>query len=151
MAAKRTSSTETFLCDTSVLIAAADLRHTHHTASIAVVRTATKAHAFCSAHTVAEVYATLTSAAYRGRLRSADVGDVLDRIRRTFTVIGLTPTEYFAVTQDGLARGAQSGQIYDALHLAAAAKADVGCVYTWHVKHFQALAPASIVDLIHTP
>ncbi|MBI4546207.1 MAG: PIN domain-containing protein [Gemmatimonadetes bacterium] len=142
---------DTFFCDTAVLVAAADLRHAHHAASVAVVRTASRTRAFCSAHSVAELYATVTSPAYRDRLRPADVADILKQVRALFTAVALTAAEYFATVEDALARGLRSGQIYDALHLAAAAKVDAATIYTWNLKHFQALAPARIADRIKTP
>jgi predicted nucleic acid-binding protein len=141
----------TFFCDTAILVAAADLRHVHHRASVAVVRTASRKRAFCSAHSVAELYATLTSSVYRDRLRSADVLDIVKQVRKLFTAVPLTAAEYFGVVEDAAARGLQSGQIYDALHLAAAAKVDAATIYTWNVKHFRALAPAPIAERIRAP
>lgn len=141
----------TFLCDTSVLVAAVDRRHIHHEASIAIVGLATPTIAYCGAHAIAEVYATLTSNVYQSRLREADVSDVLDSIERTFTVVDLTTADYFAIARKGLMRRMQSGQIYDALHLAAAAKVDVDNIYTWNVKHFRALAPAPLINRVATP
>jgi predicted nucleic acid-binding protein len=142
---------DSFFCDTAVLVAAADLRHVHHEASVAVVRTASRKWAFCSAHSVAELYATLTSQAYRNRLRSADVLDVVKQVRALFTAVALTATEYFATVEDAVARGLHSGQIYDALHLAAAAKVDAATIYTWNLKHFHALAPGRIAERIRSP
>jgi predicted nucleic acid-binding protein len=142
---------DTFFCDTAVLVAAADFRHVHHTASVALVRVAKPKRAFCSAHTVAELYATLTSSIYRDRLRHADVAEVVKQVRTLFTVVALTAAEYFAAVEDAATRGLRSGQIYDALHLAAAAKVDVATIYTWNVKHFRALAPARIVGRVRTP
>lgn len=141
----------TFLCDTSVLVAALDRQHVHHEASVAVVSQATPEIAYCAAHAIVEVYATLTSAVYRNRLREADVSDVLDSIERAFTVVDLTTTEYFALAREGLTRRTQSGQIYDALHIAAAAKVDADVIYTWNLKHFRALVPASLLNRITTP
>lgn len=142
---------DTFFCDTAVLVAGADRRHVHHAASLAVVRTARKDTAFCSAHTIAELHAVLTSSAYQGRLRDADVSDLVTQVERTFTVVGLTASDYFATIRDALARDIHGGSIYDALHLAAAMKADATRIYTWNVKHFRALAPGHLVDRIQSP
>ena len=46
--------------DTSVLIAAILLQHEHHRLSSAAYLKADKKHACCAAHTLAEVYASLT-------------------------------------------------------------------------------------------
>jgi predicted nucleic acid-binding protein len=141
----------TFFCDTAVLVAAADLRHVHHRASVSVIRGASRETAFCSAHGVLELYATLTSSVYRDRLRPADVSEVVKQIRRLFTVVALTGTEYFGVVEDAIVRDLRSGQVYDALHLAAAAKVDAATIYTWNLEHFRALAPARLADRIRTP
>ncbi len=141
----------TFFCDTAVLVAAADLRHVHHGASVAVVSGASRERAFCSAHSVAEVYATLTSSVYRDRFRLADVAEVVKQVRALFRVVSLTAVEYFRTVEDAVTRGLRSGQIYDALHLTAAAKANASVIYTWNVKHFQAIASASIAQRVRTP
>src|SRR5690606_20143810 len=49
-----------FLCDTSVLFAASDGGHVHHRASLELVATATPEHSFVAAHSLAELYATLS-------------------------------------------------------------------------------------------
>jgi predicted nucleic acid-binding protein len=149
-AAKRATA-DTFFCDTSVLVAAADLRHVHHAPSAALAQRATRATAFCSAHTIAEVHATLTSAGYRERFRSADVTDVIAQIRANFTAISLSVAEYYAAVQDALARGAVSGQVYDVLHLRAAEQSEAETIYTWNIKHFRALASAGLAGRIREP
>ena len=47
--------------DTSVLIAAFHTFHRHHQPSFALLRSSHKKNACCGAHSLAEVYATLTS------------------------------------------------------------------------------------------
>jgi hypothetical protein len=47
-------------------------------------------------------------------------------------------------------QGFTSGRVYDALLLRRAAKAKAQTIYTWNLKHFQAIAP-ELSDRIHTP
>jgi len=46
---------------------------------------------------------------------------------------------------------ARSGQVYDALVLRCAERAEVETVYTWNLGHFRAIAWAEMVGRIRTP
>ena len=58
-----------------------------------------------------------------------------------FEIIALTADDYLGVIRTASATGVQGGRIYDALHLAAARKANCDIIYTFNVKHFRELAP----------
>lgn len=71
-------------------------------------------------------------------------------IRDRLTPIALNEDEYFAVIQRAAESGFVSGRVYDVLLLACAAKAKAHTIYTWNLKHFQAIAP-ELADRIRTP
>ncbi len=141
----------TFLCDTSVLVAASDTAHEHHARSLALVATATPARAFCAAHTLAEVYATLTATPPPRMRRTTDVFANVDHAVQVFTPVPLDVSDYRWVLQHAADAGVRSGQIYDALILKAAARAGVDTVYTWNVAHFRRVAWPEMIGRIREP
>lgn len=148
---RKSGGTATFFCDTAVIVAAADAQHVHHPASVRVVGGAEKGRAFCSTHSVAETYAVLTSRAYQDRMRLADVVDVLERLRSVFTVVDIAEGDYFRTIRDAALRETRGGRIYDALHLAAAARVAPDTIYTWNLRDFRALAPPELAERVRTP
>jgi len=56
----------------------------------------------------------------------------------------------FFTIQKAAESGLTSGRVYDALRLRCAAKVQAQTIYTWNVKHFQAIAPA-LASRIRTP
>jgi predicted nucleic acid-binding protein len=74
----------------------------------------------------------------------------LQEIRERCTLIALDEAEYFETIRKTAEQGFVSGRIHDALLLRCAAKAKAASIYTWNVKHFQALAP-ELARRIRTP
>jgi predicted nucleic acid-binding protein len=74
------------------------------------------------------------------------VGEVRERL----TVVTLTIEEYMVAIENSAARGFSPGRVYDALLLACAIKAKAQVIYTWNLKHYQALAP-QMAGTIRTP
>jgi predicted nucleic acid-binding protein len=142
---------KTLFCDTSVLFAASDTVHQHHAASLAVVERATRDTAFCAAHSLAELYATLTATPAPHMRRIGDVLANVEQAAQMFKPVTLTAAEYVWVVRHVAETGARSGQIYDAIILKCAEKADAEVVYTWNPKHFQRVAWPAVAAKIHTP
>ena len=140
-----------FFCDTSVLFAASDTAHHHHAASLALVERATPASASCAAHSVAELYATLTATPTPQMRRVSDVLANVEQAARMFKPIALTTAEYLWVVRHIAAVGVRSGQIYDAIILKCAEKAAASIVYTWNPRHFDRVAWATMLAKIQTP
>lgn len=140
-----------FFCDTSVLVAASDTAHQHHEASLAVVSTARREHAFCAAHTLAELYAVLTATPAPRRRTTADVLTNVQHAASVFTPIALNAGDYLWVLQRAGAHNVRSGQVYDALMLKAAERAGAVTIYTWNVRHFVQMAWPGIAGRICTP
>lgn len=136
--------------DTSVLVATFYADHEHHAASIDVFLRFGKRDACCGAHSLAEVYATLTGMPGKRRVSGDEamlfLGDVRDRL----TLVTLDDDEYFAVAQACAAGGLASGAVYDAILGHCALKARAKVIYTWNTKDFMRL-PAAIAGRIRTP
>lgn len=141
----------TFLCDTSVLVAASDTAHQHHARSLALVAAARPGGAFCAAHTLAELYATLTATPPPRMRRTDDVLANVEQAATLFTPVSLDVDDYRWVVRHAGATGLRSGHIYDALILRSAERAGVETVYTWNLTHFRRVAWPSIIGRIRTP
>jgi len=142
---------ETFLGDTTVLFAASDASHQHHGPSLALVSAARPGSAFVAAHSLAELYATLSATAGR-RIRRVDL--VLEAVKHAasvFTPVTLSWDDYAWVLRHVAAAGARGGQIYDALILKCAETAGVDAVFTWNLAHFRRIAWPAVADRIKTP
>lgn len=140
-----------FFCDTTVLVAASDTAHQHHAPSLAVVAKASPDDAFCAAHSLAELYATLTAVPTPRMRRVDDVLAGVEQAARTFKPVVLTASDYLWVLRHVAAAGARSGQVYDALILKCAEKCGAKAVYTWNSAHFTRVAWPAMISLIRTP
>ena len=140
-----------FLCDTTLLFAASDAAHRHHRSSLAIVATAEPSTAFLAAHSLAELYATLSGVPSPRMRRLDHVLEAVELASRRFTTVTLTTEDYLWVLRHVAVVGARSGQIYDALILKCAERAGVDTVYTWSVAHFERVAWPSMAGRVRTP
>lgn len=147
----RAAKADTFFCDTSVLVAASDTIHQHHGPSLALISTARSNRAFCAAHTLAELYATLTATPPPRMRRPADVLANVDHAASVFTAVALDVDDYRWVLRHAAASGVRSGQLYDALILKAAECSGAAAVYTWNVPHFMRVTWPAMAGRIRTP
>ncbi len=140
-------------CDTSVLVAASVSAHPHHAQSLALLRQvrAGKVEGVISAHGTAEFYAVLTRAPLAPPVYPSEAWRLLtENILPHFQVAALTAAQYRAVLQEAGEKGWTGGLIYDALHLAAAARNHCKRIYTFNLRHFLQLAP-QLQDTICSP
>jgi predicted nucleic acid-binding protein len=128
-----------FFLDTSVLIAAVLVQHAHHQSSWEAYLKADKKSAACAAHTLAEVYASLTRMPGPHRMGGDQALLFLEDIRRRFTIIALDEEDYCAAIASAVAEGVVGGTIYDALLAKCALKANATTIYTWDLDHFRLL------------
>lgn len=136
--------------DTSVLVAAVLVQHTHHEPSLTVYQRTEKKHAYCAAHSLAEVYASLTRLPGRQRLSSEQALLLIDNIAERLTTISLESSDYRSAIADAAAQGIVGGTIYDALLACCALKAKADIIYTWDVRHFGLLGQ-EIAKRVRTP
>jgi predicted nucleic acid-binding protein len=136
--------------DISILIAAFWGGHAHHQSSITRLGAANKKHSACGTHSLAEVYAVMTALPVKPAIPPEQALLFVEEVRDRLTLVSLDGEEYFTAIQKSAERGFASGRVYDALLLACAAKVRAQSIYTWNVRHFQALAP-ELAARIHIP
>ncbi len=139
------------LFDTSVLVLTFLGDHEHHEASLDVFLRFEKRQACCAAHSLAEVYATLTRMPGKYRVSCEQAMLFLAEIRQRLTLVALDEDEYYATIEQASALGVMGGTVYDALLARCALKVRAETLYTWNVKHFQQLGLEEIVKRIRTP
>jgi len=136
--------------DTSVLVAAVSVQHVHHAPSLKVYLAADKKQAACAAHSLAEVYSTLTRMPGRQRMECNQALLLLDDIQRRVTAVALDAEEYHSAIAAAAAEGIVGGTIYDALIARCALKAQATTIYTWNVDHFRRCGP-EVAKRVRTP
>jgi len=128
--------------DTSVLVATFYADHEHHPPSIDLFLRFGKNDACCGAHSLAEVYATLTGMPGKRRVSGNEALLFLGDIRERLTLVALDEREYFRMAEASAAANLVSGAIYDAILGHCALKAEAEVLYTWNTKDFLRLPPA---------
>lgn len=139
-----------WLADTSVLIPVFVPGHVHHQPSFELFSRATVKSAFCAAHSIAEVYATMTRLPGKHRASGHQVLTLLEMIETRFNFVTLEAEDYLATVREAAALGIVGGTAYDALIAACAAKAKADVIYTWNVGHFMRLGD-DIARKVRTP
>lgn len=139
-----------FFFDTSALVPVFYGDHVHHAASIARFIQCDKTSGSCAAHSLVEVYSTLTRMPGRHRISSEQALLFIDSIRERLAVVALTGGECAEALKTAASLGIVGGGIYDALiaHCAIKAKADV--IYSWNTRHYSLCGPA-VTELLQTP
>lgn len=127
--------------DTSVLVAAFHRDHVHHSSSFRALQSAGKSRSACSLHTLAEVYSVMTALPVKPPIRPEHVLLFIGEIQKRFTPVELGFADYSETLETAASRGFSSGRIYDALLLRCAMKWKSDVIYTWNLKHFQAMFP----------
>jgi predicted nucleic acid-binding protein len=138
------------LLDTSVLVSAFYADHQHHAQSLDLLLRFDKREACCAAHSLAEVYATLTGMPARSRVAGDLALLFLHDARERLTPIALDPAEYLETIRQVAAMSLVGGAVYDALIGQCALKAQAEIVYTWNTRHFERL-PDPIARLVQRP
>ena len=122
--------------DSSVLVPALLPDHVHHARSFAAFAAASRKNAGCAAHSLAEVYSTLTRYPGKQRLSAESAALLVQEVEHRLTLVGLDGDEYLAAINRIAGMGIVGGAVYDALIAACAAKAKADMVYTWNIAHF---------------
>jgi predicted nucleic acid-binding protein len=112
----------------------------------------TQASGSVSAHSLVEVYSTLTRLPRSPRIPPQEAALLIqENILKHFSVVAITGKEYADFVLDSAKLGLVGGQIYDALILRCAEKSGAERIYTFNVRHFQSLASSSIAPRIVVP
>ena len=127
--------------DSSVLVAALQGDDPRHKPSLAVVTAFSRSKVCTAAHSLAEVYATLTAYPGSRRLTCQMALFYLADLRQKLTVVSLDEEETWKSIEATAMLGLPSGVVYDGLIAACARKAAAKTIYTWNSKHFERLGP----------
>ena len=139
-----------YFFDTSVLVSVALMGHPDHGPSLAAYVKANARTGCCAAHSLAEVYATVTRLPGSQRMTADEALLFVDDIRSRLTVIALETKEFYAAIVSAVTANIAGGTIYDMLLAQCAVQAKAEIIYTWDVADFSRLGPA-IAKLVHTP
>jgi len=134
--------------DTSVLVTAMVDQLPNHEAALAYYRQARsgKTKPMCSAHALAECYATLTAMPLPRRIRPTEASRLIrENLLRDFEVCPLLLEDYDAAIERVSERGFPCGVIYDALHLLCAERQRCSRVCTFNTSDFERLKTGGIV------
>lgn len=133
--------------DTSILVPVFLTHHQHHQASLDIFLRCTKFESCCAAHSLAELYATVTRLP-KYRVSSEQAMLILGEVRARLTLVALDEVEYYAAIEQASIRGITGGTIYDALVASCAQKAGAEILYTWNLRHFHQF---EIAERVRTP
>ncbi len=149
-ASKNEETEMKWLADASVLVPVFVPGHIHHERSFQLFSRATVKSAFCAAHTIAEVYATMTRLPGKHRTSGQQVLTFLEMIQERFSFVALDVPAYLATIREAAALGIVGGASYDALVAACALKAKADVLYTWNIGHFSLLGD-EVARKVRTP
>ena len=136
--------------DTSVLAPVFYGNHVHHRASLDLFIQFDKSTACRGAHSLAEVYSTLTRMPGKHRISAEQAMLFIGSIRERLSIIALTGDEYADALQASSARGIVGGGIYDAMLAHCVIKAQAEMIYTWNARHYSLCAP-EVTQRLRTP
>lgn len=123
------------LVDTSVLVASVWEGHPRHELARRFLVANHKLG--ISQHSVAELYAALTSLPTQPRLAPEDVSLVIEDLLRDLEVVPLDPADYSECLRYAVSKSITGGSFYDLLHCRAAKTWGAVAVATFNPKHFE--------------
>jgi len=136
--------------DTSVLVPVFLANHPHHAASLALFLTCDPAVAGCSAHSLAEVYATLTRLPAPHRASPEQAVRCIEAIAARLSLISLDAPATLATVRAATSQRIAGGAVYDLLIATCAIQSDADRIYTWNLRHFERLG-TEIARRVATP
>jgi predicted nucleic acid-binding protein len=136
--------------DTSVLVPVFYGDHAHHLASLELFIQFNKSSGCCGAHSLAEVYSTLTRMPGKHRLSGAQTMLFIGDIRERLSVVSLTGDEYAEALEASASLGIVGGNIYDAMLAYCAIKASAETIYSWNTRHYAQCGP-DVTQQLRTP
>lgn len=140
--------------DTSVLVASVLEKHVSHVRAFAVLERVQNGRdeGFISAHSLAEMYSTLTKlpVPFRHSPEQALL-NIEENVLKHFKISTLTGQDYIALIREAALTGIQGGAVYDAVLLKSAGKIKLDRIYTLNLKHFEAVAKQQQRSLLSAP
>lgn len=132
------------LLDTSVLVAAMVEAHPAHEQGLAWLKriTSGRDNGLVAAHSLAELYAILTTLPVQPPISSADAQQLIrQNIVGKLEIVSLSSDDYIQVIEHLTDLGIVGGATYDALILRAAVNSKVDIVATFNEKDFKRVYP----------
>ena len=136
--------------DTSILVPVFYGDHVHHAASLDLFIRFPKKDVCCGAHSLLEVYSTLTRMPGKHRIRSEHGMLFITNIRERLTIVSLNADEYGDMLQKFTSLGIVGGAIYDAFLATCALKAKAETLFTWNIRHYGQFG-AEVTRILKTP
>lgn len=136
--------------ETSVLVPVFYGDHVHHQASLELFIQFDKLTGCCVAHSLAEVYSTLTRMPGKHRISGAQAILFIGSIRERLSIVALDGDEYANALEASAALGIVGGGIYDAMLAHCAIKAQAEAIYSWNGRHYGLCGP-EVTRLLRTP
>jgi predicted nucleic acid-binding protein len=136
--------------DTSVLVPVFYGDHVHHQASLALFIQFDRSTGCCGAHSLAEVYSTLTRMPGKHRISGEQALLFVGSIRQRLSIIAPGGDAYADALQASAGRGIVGGGIYDAMLAHCAIKARAQTIYTWNGRHY-GLCGIEVTTRLRTP
>ncbi len=136
--------------DTSVLVPVFYGDHVHHQASLALFVRFNKSTGCCGAHSLAEVYSTLTRMPGKHRISADQAMLFIGNIRERLSTIALSGDEYADALEASAALGIVGGGIYDAMLAHCALKARAQTIFSWNARHY-AQCGSDVTKRLRTP
>jgi predicted nucleic acid-binding protein len=136
--------------DTSVLVPVFYGDHIHHAASLDLFIQFSRSTGCCGAHSLVEVYATLTRMPGKQRIGEEQAMLFIGSIRERLSIVALSGNGYADALERSAALGIVGGAIYDALLARCALTANADAIYTWNVRHYTQCGP-EVVGRVRTP
>ena len=136
--------------DTSVLVPIFYGDHVHHRASLDRFIQFNKSTGCCGAHSLAEVYSSLTRMPGAHRISGEQAMLFIGSIRERLSIVALNADEYADALEASAALGVVGGGIYDAMLAHCALKAKAETIYTWNLRHY-ALCGPDVVGRLRKP
>jgi predicted nucleic acid-binding protein len=136
--------------DTSVLVPVFYGDHVHHQASLQLFIQFDKSTGCCAAHSLAEVFSTLTRMPGKHRISGEQAMLFVGSIRERLSLIALDGDEYAKVLDASASLGIVGGAIYDAMLAHCALKAQAKKIYSWNGRHYAQCGP-EVARRLETP
>ena len=136
--------------DTSVLVPLFYRDHVHHRPSQELFIRFNRSTGCCGAHSLAEVYATLTRMPGKRRISGQQAMLFIGNIRERLSIVTLSGEEYADSLEASAALSIVGGNIYDALLAHCALKAKAEAIYTCNTRHYT-LCGRDVMGRLRTP
>jgi predicted nucleic acid-binding protein len=122
--------------DTSVLVPVFYGDHVHHQASLRRFIEFEPSTACCGAHSLAEVFSTLTRMPGKHRISGEQAMLFIGSVRERLSLVALDGEDYSRALAASASLGIVGGGIYDALLAHCALKAEAETIYSWNARHY---------------